>query len=145
MTRNVGFYTNTALRLLLGITFIMHGKFKLEWGYGNLADWLHSQGFPLAELFAYALPWIELLGGILVVIGAGTRYIASLFGLILLLALLKVKLGSGFISSSATGYELDLLLLVVSVHVAATAPSSLKDVWGILFERSDNGYVQSNH
>ncbi|WP_238403346.1 DoxX family protein [Paenibacillus mesophilus] len=144
MTRNVGFYTNTALRLLLGITFMMHGIFKLEWGYGGLTEWLHSQGFPLAELFGYVLPWIELLGGILVLIGAGTRYVAALFSLILLVALLKVKLGAGFISSSATGYEFELLLLAVSVHVAATAPNSLKDVWVSLFERGNNGHVQSN-
>ncbi|WP_409345044.1 DoxX family protein [Paenibacillus sp. MBLB4367] len=125
------FYTNTVLRLLVGVIFIMHGKFKLVWGYSHLSEWLHGQGFPLATLFAHVLPWIELLGGIIMIIGVGTRYLAAVFSLILLIALVKVKLAIGFISNTATGYEFDLLLLIVSLHVMATSPNSLKQVWGI--------------
>lgn len=129
--RSLHVYANIALRLLVGFIFIMHGRFKLMWGYSNLSEWLQGQGFPFADFFAYVLPWIELLGGIVMVIGIGTRYLASLFSLILLIALFKVKLSVGFISNTATGYEFELLLLIVSLHVAVTSSNSLKQVWRV--------------
>jgi uncharacterized membrane protein YphA (DoxX/SURF4 family) len=139
--QNLSLYTNTGLRLLLGITFILHGKFKLDWGYVNLAEWLYSQGFPLASLFGYVLPWVEVIGGILVVIGVGTRYLASFFCVLLLVALLKVKLSAGFISSTSTGYEFDLLLLFASFHVAVNTSNSFKNVWGIFFRGGETNHV----
>jgi putative oxidoreductase len=131
-------YTNTVMRVLLGLIFIIHGLFKIEWGYANLAAWLHDQGFPLAGLCAYVLPWVELLGGIALIIGIGSRYIALIFSLLLLVALLTVKLQAGFLSSTQTGYEFDLILLVVSIHVAATTSNSLSQTWSSLpiFHRS---------
>ncbi|MDQ0496546.1 DoxX family protein [Paenibacillus brasilensis] len=126
---SMSFYANTVLRILTGVIFFMHGKFKLEWGYSNLSEWLHSQGFPLAAFFAHVLPWIELLGGIIMIIGIGTRYLAILFSLILLVALFKVKIATGFISNTNTGYEFDLLLMIVCLHVTVTSPNSLKQVW----------------
>ncbi|WP_261304232.1 DoxX family protein [Paenibacillus andongensis] len=128
---NMHFYANTVLRLLTGVIFFMHGRFKLLWGYTNLSEWLDGQGFPMATLFAHVLPWIELLGGIIMIIGIGTRYLAFLFSLILLIALFKVKLTTGFISNAATGYEFDLLLLVVCLQVAVTSSNSPKQVWKI--------------
>ncbi|WP_261306283.1 DoxX family protein [Paenibacillus andongensis] len=127
----MNFYANTVLRLLTGVTFFMHGRFKLLWGYTNLSEWLDGQGFPMATFFAHVLPWIELLGGIIMIIGIGTRYLAFVFSLILLIALFKVKLTTGFISNTATGYEFDLLLLVVCLQVAVTSSNSLKQVWRI--------------
>lgn len=126
---SMSFYANTVLRILTGVIFFMHGRFKLVWGYSNLSEWLHGQGFPLAAFFAHVLPWIELLGGIIMIIGIGSRYLAILFSLILLTALFKVKLAAGFISSKDTGYEFDLLLLVACLHVAVTSTNSLKQVW----------------
>jgi len=82
------------------------------------------------------LPWVELLGGIVIIIGIGTRYLASLFSLILLVALFQVKLSAGFISNTATGYEFDLLLLIVSLYVAATGSNSLKQTWAFRKEVS---------
>lgn len=132
MIKNYSVYTNHALRLLLGITFVLHGKFKLVWGYSNLSDWLQSQGFPFSELFGYVLPWIEVVGGLFIIAGVGTRLCSFLFAGILLIALLKVKIGSGFISSTDTGYEFDLLLLIVSLHVAVSSPNGMKEVWNNL-------------
>lgn len=63
------------------------------------------------------------------IIGIGSRYLAILFSLILLVALFKVKLAAGFISNTDTGYEFDLLLMVACLHVAVTSPNSLKQVW----------------
>lgn len=139
--RSMAAYTYIALRLLVGIIFAAHGKFKLDWGYANLAEWLGTQGFPLAVLLGYLLPWIELVGGLLVIAGLGTRYIASAFSLILLAALLKVKLSVGFISGTATGYEFDLLLLAVCVHVALTARGSWRAAWMIRTEGGETSNV----
>lgn len=77
-------------------------------------------------------------------VGVGTRYLASMFGVILLIALLKVKLSAGFISNSATGYEFDLLLLLVSIHVAVMTPNRSKDVWSSLLKGDEHKNVQSS-
>ncbi|GEM_PF-907286 len=134
------------LRLMLGITFILHGKFKVEWGYGNLADWLTTEGIPLAVFFSYALPWIEIIGGLLIVIGLWSRYISILFILILAVALFQVKLSAGFLSNTATGYEFDILMLLVSIHVALTAPSSVRSSWNVFNKGGANSHVEGkNH
>lgn len=142
---NMNFYSNTALRLLVGFIFIMHGRFKLVWGYPNLSEWLHGEGFPMATFFAYSLPWVELLGGVIMIIGIGTRYLATVFSLILMIALFKVKFAVGFISNTATGYEFDLLLLFVCLHVALTTPNSLKQVWRKSQKGGENNHVSSEN
>jgi putative oxidoreductase len=119
----MNYYANTALRILAGIVFIIHGKFKLDWGYVNLSNWLDEQGFPFSIFIGYLLPWVEVVGGLILIIGLGTRYVATIFSIILVAALFKVKLSAGFISTTATGYEFESLLLVVSIHIALTGDS----------------------
>jgi putative oxidoreductase len=80
-------------------------------------------------LFSYILPWIELIGGILLIVGFGSRLISIVFSFILLVAIIKVKISAGFISNTATGYEFDLLMLFVSVHAAIITRNSFQDNW----------------
>ncbi|WP_272436668.1 DoxX family protein [Terrihalobacillus insolitus] len=56
---------------------------------------------------------MELVGGIAIMLGIGTRIVALLFGLIMLGAISTVKLPNGFLN----GYVYDLVLLDVAVHM----------------------------
>jgi putative oxidoreductase len=145
MNQNLINFSNTLLRLLLGIIFILRGKFKVDWGYVNLIDWLKAEGIPMATFWGYLLPWMEIVGGILVVVGVGTRYLSILFTLILLVALLQVKLTAGFISNTATGFEFDLLMLLVSIHVAITHSNAFKSNWNLTMKGGEQNNVQSHH
>ncbi|MGC5328027.1 DoxX family protein [Brevibacillus sp. SYSU BS000544] len=118
-------FANAILRISVGFIFAAHGVFKYSWGMGNLADWLAQQGFPLPGVTAPVLTGVELLGGLLLMLGVGTRYISAIFSCILLVALFKVKLSVGFIATNATGYEFDFILLVVSLFISLTGESTL--------------------
>ncbi|MGD8190667.1 DoxX family protein [Brevibacillus ginsengisoli] len=115
---------HAVLRISLGFIFVAHGMFKYSWGMGNLADWMAQQGFPLSGVLAPLQTGVELVGGLLLMLGIGTRYISAIFSCILLVVLFKVKLSVGFIEANATGREFDFILLVVSLFVAFTGEST---------------------
>jgi hypothetical protein len=50
-------------------------------------------------------------------------------------------IGDTPISSTATGYEFDLLLLFVSFHVAVDNYNSFKNVWGIFLRGGEKNHV----
>ncbi|MBP1153777.1 MULTISPECIES: DoxX family protein [unclassified Paenibacillus] len=105
------------LRLVVGITFLVHGLIKFQSGIDNIAGWFTSIGLP--GFAAYAIAIIEVAGGIALIAGIGTRVVSVLFGLIMVGAILKVKLAAGFAGNGQmAGYELDLVLLAISIHLA---------------------------
>lgn len=104
------------LRLVLGITFLVHGVIKFQSGLDNIAGWFQSIGLP--GFAAYAIAIIEAAGGIALIAGLGTRVVSALFGLIMLGAIFKVKLAAGFAGNGQmAGYELDLVLLAIAIHL----------------------------
>ncbi|WP_222619010.1 MULTISPECIES: DoxX family protein [Ornithinibacillus] len=98
------------LRVVLGVIFIGHGVSKFQDGIGSIAGWFDSIGLP--GFLAYIVASIELIGGIAMLIGLGTRVVGGLFVLVLLGAIVKVQLATGFIG----GYAYDLALLAISAY-----------------------------
>lgn len=97
------------IRVVLGVTFLFHGIAKFQMGLGNVAGWFESIG--IMGFLGYVVAFIELLGGIALIVGIGTRVISALIGFIMLGAIFTVKLPLGFIGAEAAGYELDIVLL----------------------------------
>ncbi|OIK11336.1 oxidoreductase [Bacillus sp. MUM 116] len=105
------------LRVILGITFFIHGLAKFQGGIENIAGWFSSMGLP--GFMAYVVASFEILGGILLVIGLGSRVVAALFVLLMAGATLKVKLAVGFLGNGQmAGYELDLAFLAMAIFIA---------------------------
>lgn len=100
------------IRVFLGVTFLFHGMAKFQMGLGNVAGWFESIG--IIGFLGYVVAFIELFGGIALILGIGTRIISTLIGLVLLGAIFTVKLPIGFIGAEAAGYELDLALLAMA-------------------------------
>jgi len=98
------------LRVVLGIIFIGHGAGKFQDGVGNIAGWFDSIGLP--GFLAYIVASIELIGGIAILLGLGTRIVGGFFVLVLIGAIVKVQFAAGFIG----GYAYDLALLAISVY-----------------------------
>jgi putative oxidoreductase len=103
------------LRLVLGITFFIHGLAKFQVGIDNIAGWFQSMGIP--GFMAYVVAVIELVGGLALILGLGTRVVSALFVVILLVAIFKVKLAVGFMGNGKmAGYELDLSMMATALY-----------------------------
>ncbi|QGQ48592.1 DoxX family protein [Metabacillus sediminilitoris] len=105
------------LRVVLGFTFFLHGLSKFQGGIGNTSGFFESMGIP--GFIAYIVASIELVGGIAVIAGIGTRMISLLFVVIMAGALFVVNLSEGFLG----GYELDLILLVIALYFVLNGSS----------------------
>lgn len=107
------------LRVILGLTFFIHGISKFQGGIGNTAGFFDSLGIP--GFMAYIVAGIELIGGLAVILGLGTRIVSVLFAVIMAGAIFTAKLSAGFLGNGqAAGYELDLALLAMSIYLACT-------------------------
>ncbi|WP_414054566.1 DoxX family protein [Macrococcus equi] len=105
------------LRLTVGITFFLHGLAKFQGGIENTVGFFDSIGIP--GFMAYVIAIIELVGGIMMILGFKTKIVGWLFVAILAVAIFKVKLAAGFMGDGkSAGYEFDVLLLVASLFFA---------------------------
>lgn len=99
------------LRIMLGLVFLANGVTKFQGGIENTVGWFESIGIP--GFMAYVVAIIELVGGIALILGLGTKIAAVLMGIIMLGAIFTAKLSLGFLN----GYVYDLVLLVISIHL----------------------------
>ncbi|WP_102347572.1 DoxX family protein [Bacillus sp. Marseille-P3661] len=119
------------IRLVVGITFLLHGLAKFQNGLVNTSIYFESLGLP--GILAYVVSYIELVGGAAMILGVGTQLVSVLFAFVMIGAIFTVKLSAGFMgNSTATGYEFNLLLLAVSVLLAING-SKLFSIDQLLF------------
>jgi uncharacterized membrane protein YphA (DoxX/SURF4 family) len=116
----------TLMRVVLGIIFLAHGISKLQMGLSNVAAWFSSMGVP--GILAYVVVVLEVVGGILLIVGLFTRYVSALFIIMLIGAIFTMKLSAGLLGNSQmAGYELDLGFILVAIYlfVSDTSPLSI--------------------
>ncbi|MGJ7922046.1 DoxX family protein [Neobacillus sp. LXY-4] len=124
------------LRVVLGLTFFVHGLAKFQGGIENTVGWFGSIGLP--GFLAYGVAILETVGGIALVIGLGSRVISALFAILMLGATIKVKLALGFLGNGQmAGYELDIALFAMSLAIAITG-SQLLSVDQLLFKEKES-------
>ena len=106
------------LRLTVGGIFLYHGITKFQ----NLEGTVGFFGsIGLAPFWAYLVATIETLGGALMVLGLWTTVVGLLFTVILVVALIKTKIGN---VTSFSGAELDVVLLLASLSLAFAGAGS---------------------
>jgi putative oxidoreductase len=107
-------YAATLLRVSLGAMYIAHSLILKHFTYTlpGTAQFFESIGLPAA--LAYLTFWAELLGGIALVAGIGTRWVA--LALIPVLAgATWVHAGNGWVFSAANGgWEYPVFLIAAS-------------------------------
>lgn len=101
----------TIMRVVFGILFLAHGMDKFNTGLGNVAGWFESIHIP--GFMAYIVGPVELIGGILLILGLFTRYVSAILFIILLGAVLTTKLSMGLLN----GYELDLSFMLIALYL----------------------------
>jgi putative oxidoreductase len=104
------------VRVVLGIVFLVHGWEKLfgDAGVTGFAAMLGMEGFPAAGVLAWGVTLVELLGGLLLLMGWLTRWVAAVLFLEMLVALFAVHVEYGFFvfrPAGEWGYEYNLVLL----------------------------------
>ena len=123
-TERLASYAPVLLRLIVGITFLMHGLEKLQ----DPASFLGLMAFlkmPLLPVSGWFIILLETVGGLFMLLGLGTRWLGILFAIEMAVTSLIAKLSIGFIAppgAPAAGYELDLLLLVTSLALVLLGP-----------------------
>lgn len=112
------------LRLTLGAVFVIHGYPKLKAGGKPAGEWLKTMGIPSG--FGLFAGIVEFFGGIALILGLFTSVVAVLFALwmVSLIWLSIAKIHKKFVG----GYELDFLLLVLSIVLAALGGGALTAV-----------------
>ena len=118
MTNQQAAYAALILRVSLGVMYVAHSLILKHFTYTltGTAQFFESLGLPAA--LAYATFWGELIGGVLLVAGVGTR-VVSLALVPILAGALWVHAGNGWVFSAANGgWEYPLFLIVVSFVAA---------------------------
>lgn len=107
------------LRIALGVVFVMHGWQKLAvYGISGVAGGFGQMGFPLPTANAVLITAVELVGGMMLLAGAGTRIVAALLAFAMLVATVVAHGSAGFFLP--TGYEFALTLMLASLALTQT-------------------------
>ena len=116
----------TALRIVVGAVFIVHGWQKLAAGGGGsgFANNLAHMGFTPGALWAWIVTIVEFGGGICLVLGVLVRPAAALIAIEMLVAAAKVNIHRGFYWTQG-GWEMPVLLALLAAIVAVSAPGRL--------------------
>lgn len=113
------FFAPTILRIVLGIILVTYGvnKFKNP----NMAEEIFSSaGIRPAKLWVKAVATLELISGLLLLIGFLTQLAVILASLILIVTVIKMKIKNGFIR----GYDFEILLLAIALSLLFLGPGA---------------------
>ena len=121
------------LRLAAGIIFLVHGWPKLNpnspmKGPAGFGGFLKQMGVPMPIFFGWVVALLETLGAVLLILGLGTRVLAVLFAIDMLVAILVAKMRVmkvGFSAQQATGWEFDFILGAVALSLLFTGAGNI--------------------
>ena len=126
--RGAAGYAPFVVRVLAGVIMAAHGWRKLQGGPANFGQALAGLGVPLPTLMAYVVTFVELIGGILLIVGLLSRLAALLLTIDLVVAIVLVKVNIGLLSptdGSGVGAELELGLIAGLLVVLLAGPGRL--------------------
>jgi putative oxidoreductase len=126
------------LRIILGVVFFAHGYLKFfKMGIDGVVGFFTSLGIPAPEFAAWGVTFLEMVGGIALILGIFTPVLGVLFAIEMAVAIMSAKRGGGFFAPK--GYELELTLLVASLALALAGPGAF--ALGKLIGRNRRGGV----
>ncbi|UQZ84783.1 Putative oxidoreductase CatD [Paenibacillus konkukensis] len=123
---SIGSIIHTIVLILFGAMFMFHGIAKLQMGLSNVAGWFNSIGLPGS--LGYAVAILELLGGVLLIVGLATRYISLAYIILMAGAIISVKLPMGLLGDGkSAGFELELAYMLIALFLTVEP----KKGWGL--------------
>lgn len=113
-------YLLAALRVITGLMFLAHGTAKLfQWPYVEM----FKDGVPIGSLLGIG-SILEVVGGVLIVIGLFTRPVAFVLSGMMAVAYFMFHAPAGFYPI-LNGGELAILYCFVFLYLAAQGPGAL--------------------
>lgn len=114
-----------SIRILVGVVLIAHG-------WPKFSDMVGTQGFfasiGLPGELAVAIAFLEVIGGIVILLGILTRIAAGLVILEMIGITLHVKISKGFVG----GFELELLIMAICISLFITGPGRISLEYDVL-------------
>lgn len=129
------------VRLALGIPMVISGVGKVfaigskAMGISGFAGFLASLGVPLPTIAAWGVGLLELVGGILLLVGLFVRIASVVIAINMLVATILYHLPNGYPVAS-DGIESTLTLSLIALALVVSGPGALS-VEQALFDRED--------
>jgi putative oxidoreductase len=98
-----GQWVPLSLRLVIGFGFMAHGWAKLSRGPSGFAKLLTQIGAPVPETTAWVSTFVELLGGLAIIVGAFVEFVSVPLIVMVLVAMFTVHLKYGYSSINTIG------------------------------------------
>jgi putative oxidoreductase len=95
----------------------------------TFAGFLGQIGMPAPNVLAPVVAAVELLGGLALVLGLFTRWVAVPLAIVMLVAAVAVHLKQGFFLPNGYEYTLVLLAANVSLFLAGSGELALDNLW----------------
>ncbi|OWY79946.1 MULTISPECIES: DoxX family protein [Rhodococcus] len=106
-------------RLVLGVIFLAHGLQKFDsWGYEGTKAGFEGMGVPAPAVSAFVATWIEILGGLALILGVLVPVFGVLLFLLMLGAFFVVHVENGIYVGDG-GFELVAALGAGALLLAA--------------------------
>ena len=93
------------LRLIVGFGFIQHGYAKLARGPEDFINVLHAMGLPSSFLLGWLTIVVELVGGLMILVGALIPLATLPTTIVLFVAIITVHLPNGFSSIKLQSFD----------------------------------------
>ena len=125
------------LRLAIGVGFVDHGWSKISRGTAGFEKLLTLQGVPLAHINAVIAPYVELFGGLAILLGIYVTIVSIPLLMTMLVATFYVQAAYGFSSVKTIGlgpngplfgppgYEINVLYIAGLVSLMLTGAGVL--------------------
>jgi putative oxidoreductase len=116
-----------ALRIAVGVVFIVHGWPKITGARGMAAMMAGGEAKPVLVAIFTVQGIVEAGGGILLILGVLTQLVAVAFMVIMIGAIvLKIRQWkTGFMAQQTTGWEFDWVLLAANLLLFFTGPGEI--------------------
>ena len=108
------------VRIVTGLLFAIHGWQKFAFGIGGVTAYFSKIGIPMPEVMAPFVAGLELIGGVLLILGLATRWISLLFVCEMLVTTLYVQLPA----KGWNGADLDRMVLAAALLLVLAGPGA---------------------
>jgi putative oxidoreductase len=137
-------YAPLALRVVVGVIFLMHGAQKLFGAFGGggvegMAQFFEQAGIAPGILWAWVAGLVEFFGGLALLLGAWTRCAALLLAIQMLVAIFAVHLRHGFFLPQGFEYALALFGAGLTLLLGGAGELSLDPYLSRLWRRERKG------